>query len=85
MASRAQGKIEVLNLINSEKDILFGKFSDELTAEEKFRKWDEIAERAKDVGVLKSHQNGKHLREVTWQNWRKRSVVIPKFIWVTHV
>lgn len=85
MSTRKQSKLEVLNLINSHKELLFGKFSDTLESQDKIACWDEIAAKAKDVGLLKPTQGGKHFREVTWQNWRKRAVVSEMLYFINDV
>ena len=84
MSRKLQAKLEVLNLINSHKDVLFGKFSDSVNAVDKFAKWNEVAVKAREVEVIKATQSGQHLREVTWQNWRKRAMVSSSIFHILH-
>ncbi|ODM98800.1 hypothetical protein Ocin01_07882 [Orchesella cincta] len=77
MASGEQlknAKIAVLDLINENKEVLFGKLSDTLTREAKESKWAEIAEHAHALGAFPWHRTWDYLRDTTWQNWRKRFV-----------
>jgi hypothetical protein len=69
----ADDKITILKLINDNKEILFGKFSSSLTHEIKTKKWMEITEKAKAIGIYE--KDWKYLRDTTWQNWRKRTIV----------
>ena len=68
-------RITLLSYIRDSKEILFGKLSDTLTADEKNKKWDELASRARSLGVIGAEKDGHYLRTTTWQNWRKRAVV----------
>ena len=75
MSARFESKLELLNFINSSRDILFGRLSDRLTHEEKIRKWNDVAEKAKELQIIQGHHDGKYVRDTTWQNWRKRAIV----------
>lgn len=66
-------KITILNLIKEKKDILFGKFSSSLTHDIKTKTWIDINEKIKAVGIF--NKDWKYLRDTTWQNWRKRTIV----------
>lgn len=66
-------KVSTLRLISENKNILFA--SNKISEEIRKIKWDEIAQYAKLVGILKENENGKYMRTVKWKNWRKRVVV----------
>ncbi|KAF2892761.1 hypothetical protein ILUMI_13413 [Ignelater luminosus] len=54
--------------------MLFGKFSKKLTKEDKDKKWEEITDEAKSLGVIGGAKSWTDLRDTTWQNWRKRAL-----------
>lgn len=60
--------------IEKKRDILFAAFSNTITKTTKDAAWEAIAEKAKSVNVIGAQKNGKFLRDVTWQNWRKRAI-----------
>lgn len=66
-------RMTLLNLIKDKKDILFGEFAPTLTWQKKKDTWDEIASTAKALGLC--NKTGEFIRDTTWQNWRKRSLV----------
>lgn len=69
-------KISILNLIREEKDVLFGRFTSQLTHEQKVGTWKRVAEKATAIGAFS--RDWKYLRDTTWQNWRKRTIVSTK-------
>lgn len=71
----ADAKVTILKLILENKDTLFGQFSESLTKVDKERKWNEIADEAKALGVMGSGKAWSYLRDIIWQNWRRRAVV----------
>lgn len=81
----ADEKITILNLIRDNKDVLFGKFTNVLTHEVKVEKWKDIAEKVKASGIYS--KDWKYLRDTTWQNWRKRTIVSTnmKIIYYIHL
>lgn len=60
-----QDKLTILGLINENKEILFGKFSDKLTHEVKINKWKEITKNVNNSGI--TDKDWKYLRDTTWQ------------------
>lgn len=81
----ADEKIAILNVIRDNKDVLFGKFTNVLTHEVKVEKWKDIAEKVKASGIY--CKEWKYLRDTTWQNWRKRTIVSTnmKIIYYIHL
>jgi hypothetical protein len=66
-------KITILSLVYENKEVLFGRFSEKLTHDMKINKWKEIAEQLKSLGIFS--KDWKYLRDTTWQNFRKRTIV----------
>ncbi|KAF2891034.1 hypothetical protein ILUMI_15139 [Ignelater luminosus] len=64
-------KITILTRIRENKEMLFDKFSEKLTKEDKDKKWEEITDEAKSLGVIGGARSWTYLRDTTWQNWRK--------------
>ena len=67
-----------LELIRDGKEILFGKFLPQLTAEMKTKAWAEIWEHCRSMwfSFAKDSKRGiVYLRDVWWQNLRKTTVV----------
>lgn len=68
-------KLTILQRIKDNKNTLLGKLSDTLTRDMQRQKWEEIAAEAKALGVIAENRRWTYLRDATWQNWRKRSIV----------
>ncbi|KAF2882182.1 hypothetical protein ILUMI_24008 [Ignelater luminosus] len=49
-------KITILTQIRENKEMLFGKFSEKLTKEDKDKKWEEITDAAKSLGAKRDNQ-----------------------------
>lgn len=58
--------------IEQNRNILFGTLS---SKRDKDVGWEEIAIHAQALGLLSVDKNGKYMRDVTWANWKKRSIV----------
>lgn len=65
----------LLKAIEEQKDILFGKFSDKLSKVNKDEAWQGVAELARQLSVMKSHQSVEYFRNTIWQNWRRKAIV----------
>ena len=68
-------KVATLSLIRDNKDLLFGAFSNTITYEIKENKWKSIYDELKSIGFLAHIKDYKHLRDVMWQNWKRRTIV----------
>lgn len=77
---KMDAKLKILSLINEHKGVLFGTYASNLGRSEKEKIWDNIAVHARQLGLIGEGKNGRHMREITWQNWRKRSIVSCLFI-----
>ncbi|KAF2886079.1 hypothetical protein ILUMI_20095 [Ignelater luminosus] len=67
-------KIAILTRIRENKKMLFGKFSKKLTKADKDKKWEEITDKAKSLGVVEGAKSWTYLRDITWKNWRKTAL-----------
>lgn len=67
-----ESKITILKMIKEKKDVLFTKVRQENSL--KLKNWEEIANFGKIKGLLQSNVNGDNLRNVIWQNWRRRAI-----------
>lgn len=75
MSNRNLKKISFLRKILENKDILFGKFSGSLTQNDKQKKWEEIREFAVSIGLITNDKNYTFVRNNTWGNIRKATMV----------
>ncbi|GAB0099107.1 hypothetical protein DMENIID0001_149390 [Sergentomyia squamirostris] len=67
-------RVEVLRIIAEKKEVLFGRFSAALTHDDKQRAWDEVCAEGKAMGWVGQNVTSHHIREISWQNWRKRTI-----------
>lgn len=67
-------KIKFLELIRDQPEIIFGAFSAKCTKKQKNEVWENITKNAIDLGLLPSYKDSKYVREVYWQNIRRRTV-----------
>lgn len=74
MAS-AYSKTVILTMIKEKKGILFGSLPHPLTNEDRHEAWKEVSEKAKSLGILKSNKSWEYIRDVTWANWKRRTLV----------
>lgn len=74
MDHKEKAKLRVLQLIREKKDTLFGAFSAKLTKLDKIDGWETILEEAKKLGLIPSNKCVSYLRDIYWQNIRKRTM-----------
>lgn len=67
-------KIQVLQLIRDHRTTIFGKFSNSLASKDKHKVWEKITTEAKILGLLPESKDAKYVRDVYWQNIRRRTV-----------
>jgi len=68
-------RISLLKLIRDNRDTLFGRFSSTLPHEIKENKWKEGVATAHALGLVSLDRDWKFVRDTTWMNWRKRTMV----------
>lgn len=65
-------KLHILETIRDNKDVLFSPGQTPTTLELKVQVWKNIADEARRIGYP---NHWKHLRDTTWKNWRRRTLV----------
>jgi len=68
-------KIVLLNFIKDKKEVLFGKFSDILTHEDKKSAWTEVLTKGKSLGLIPAGKDWTYARDTTFSNWKGRTLV----------
>lgn len=71
---RDKSKLRVLEMIRQNRDTLFGAFSADLTKIDKHEAWEQIADEAKNLGLIASNKDVHYVRDTFWQNLRKRTM-----------
>lgn len=74
MADKEKSRVRVLELIRSQRETLFGAFSPSLTKIDKSNAWESITDEAKQLGLITSNKTAVYMRDVYWQNLRKRTL-----------
>lgn len=74
MADKTKAKLRILQLIRDEREILFGAFSSKLTKIHKMDAWERILEEAKNLGLISTSKTASYIRDIFWQNLRKRTM-----------
>lgn len=74
MADKVQSKLRILELIRDNRRTLFGAFSADLTKIDKSEAWEEILDEAKKLGLIAANKDINYIRDVHWQNLRKRTM-----------
>ena len=64
-------KLLFLNLVKEKKDIIFGKFSDEITRETKLQAWKDIVEQLKVYVKLAADKEVSYFRDTVWPNLKR--------------
>lgn len=62
-------------MIKDDKELLFGTLTHPMTNEDRHDAWKEIHEKAKSLGVVRAEKTWEYLRDVTWANWKRRTLV----------
>lgn len=73
MADKGKSKLKILQHIRDQKDILFGSLSPTITKIDKCNAWEKIADEAKTLGIITDEKPYNYVRDVYWQNLRKRT------------
>lgn len=71
----AYSKTVILTMVKEKKELLFGSLQHPLTNEDRHAAWKEIHEKAKSLGVVNSSKEWEYTRDVTWANWKRRTLV----------
>jgi len=58
------------------KNILFGKFSDEIDHNKKVAAWKEVLVIAKSLEIVTEQRDWTYLRDSIWGQWRSRALVM---------
>lgn len=74
MDKRILKKKTILELIRSEKDVLFGKFSKNLTHDIKKQTWNRITAEAKASGSIPHGKSENYIRDDFWPNCRRKTM-----------
>lgn len=68
-------KMQFLQKVKENREILFGAFSDRLKKTDKVEKWKELANVAKSVCLMPSDKDWTYARDTLWQNMKKITMV----------
>lgn len=68
-------KMQFLNKIKENKQILFGAFSEKLRKQDKIEKWKEMAMVAQSICLLPADKDWTYVRDTIWQNLKKTAMV----------
>ncbi len=72
-----ESKLALLRLVSERKEVLFGSFSQTVTAKSKQESWDEIMKKCKLMGIPLPYEKGcAYLRDTVWNNLKKRTMVM---------
>lgn len=74
MGDKDKSRVRVLELIRSQRETLFGAFSPSLTKVDKYNAWESITDEAKSLGLIAANKMPNYMRDVYWQNLRKRTM-----------
>jgi len=68
-------KVALLKAIQERKQILFGKFSDEIDNKKKVAAWNDILLVAKSLEIVSEQREWAYVRDTIWGQWRSRALV----------
>ncbi len=73
-------KMALLQMINAEKKLIFGKFTPGVEKTNKIAGWNRILEKAKALELATSDRTWEYVRDSLWATWKKRAMVsFPKY------
>lgn len=61
-------------MIRDYRTTLFGRFSSSITSKHKQEVWNTITQKAIDQGLILANKDAKYLRDVFWQNIRRKTI-----------
>lgn len=61
-------------MVRNHRSTIFGAFSTSITKKHKNDTWDNITKKAIAMGLVSADRDAKYVREVYWQNLRKRTM-----------
>jgi hypothetical protein len=68
-------KLAILRMINDKKELLFGKFKNDLENRDKNEAWMVILEKAQSLELVSSSRHWKYIRDTLYSNWKSRATV----------
>lgn len=73
-------QVGFLQKVLENKDVLFGKFTNEITRNTKQDKWTEMRNYAVSLGLITCDKDYSFVRDNTWGNIRKKTMVSLKYV-----
>ncbi|XP_004521011.1 uncharacterized protein LOC101461666 [Ceratitis capitata] len=67
-------KLQFIQKVYENREILFGAYSDKIIRSVKIEKWKELAELAKTLCLMRAHKNHTYCRDTLWQNMKKAAL-----------
>lgn len=66
--------MKFLELVREHRSLIFGAFSSTITKKAKNAAWEKITAEAIQLGLVPASKDAKYVREIYWQNLRKRTI-----------